>query len=295
MRIHPSELDWNLLRAFQATVSSGSLSAAARGLGLSQPTLSRQIAALEASLDVTLFDRVGKKLALTEAGRALAVHADAMYEAAGELALSAAGQAEALEGRVVLSASDAVCFFVLPPILSGLREAAPMISLDVIASNALSDLRKREADIAIRHVRPEEPELVGRWVRDATAGFFAARGWVERHGHPKRASEARGVAFMGGDAGGRFGSYLRELGLDVGPSSFPLRTESSLVAWQFARQGLGVAPIMHEIARGMPDLIEVLEELPTIRFPIWLVTHREVQTSRRIRLVFDYLCDALRG
>jgi len=183
---------------------------------------------------------------------------------------------------------------LLPAVVRRIRDEAPGISIDIVTSNALSDLRRREADIAIRHVRPEEPELIGRWVRDATAGFFASREWVARHGHPRTAADARGAAFIGADAGDRFAAYLRELGLEVGPSSFPVRSENSLVAWQLALEGLGITPIMHELARDMPDMVEVLDEVPTITFPIWLVTHREVQTSRRIRVVFDLLYEALR-
>jgi DNA-binding transcriptional LysR family regulator len=271
-----------------------SLSAAARLLGLSQPTLSRQVAALESELEVTLFERVGRHLELTESGRALAAHAKQMQQASASFELVATGQSESIEGTVVVSASDAVAFYLLPRVLRRVREVAPGVTVEIVVSNALSDLRRREADIAIRHVRPTEPELVGRWVRDATAGFFASREWVARHGHPRVAEDVWGSLFIGSDSSGRFATWLRELGILVGPSSFPLRAESSLVAWQMAREGLGISPIMHEIARGMPDLVEVLQEVPRIEFPFWLVTHREVQTSRRIRMVFDVLCEGLR-
>lgn len=286
-------MDWNHIRAFQATVECGSLSAAARSLGLSQPTLSRQVVALEEELRVTLFERVGRQLSLTDSGRALAEHAQQMQRAAVAFQLAASGQSDDLQGTVVVSASDAIAFYVLPPILKRAREVAPSITIEVLASNALSDLRRREADIAIRHVRPEEPELIGKWLREASAGFFASREWVARHGHPRTPADVVGAAFIGADAAGRFAGWLRELGIETTEASFPLRAENSLVAWQLAREGLGIAPIMHEIARDMPDVVEVLNEVPPIRFPIWLVTHRELQTSRRIRIVFDLLCEGL--
>jgi DNA-binding transcriptional LysR family regulator len=290
-----NNFDWNHIRAFQATIEAGSLSAAARKLGLSQPTLSRQVASLEADLEVTLFERVGRRLELTDAGQALAAHAQAMQQASASFSLAATAQSETMEGTVVISASDAVAFYVLPAILERVREAAPEVTVEIVVSNALSDLRRREADIAIRHVRPQEPELVGRLAREATAGFFASREWVARWGKPQSAADAKGSAFIGSDSGGRFAYFLNELGIQTGPSSFPLRAESSLVAWQLARQGLGIVPIMHEIARDMPGMVEVLQEIPPIRFPVWLVTHREVHTSRRIRVVFDVLYEGLRG
>lgn len=286
--------DWNHIRAFQATVETGSLSGAARRLGLSQPTLSRQVAALESELKVTLFERVGRHLELTESGRALAAHAQLMQQASASFDLAATGQSEAIEGTVVVSASDAVSHYLLPRVLRRVREVAPAVTVEVVVANALSDLRRREADIAIRHVRPTEDELIGRWVRDATAGFFASREWVARNGHPRTAAEVTGAAFIGGASDGRYGHWLNELGVEVGLTSFPLRAESFTVAWQLAREGLGIAAIDHDIARGMPDLVEVLNEVPAVRFPFWLVTHREVQTSRRIRIVFDILYEGLR-
>lgn len=285
--------DWNHIRAFHATVEAGSLSAAARSLGLSQPTLSRQVAALEEALGVALFERVGKRLALTEPGRALAAHAAGMQELAGALSLAAAGRSESVEGMVTVSASDAVAFYLLPPIVERIREIAPGLTVQVIVSNALSDLRRCEADVAIRDVRPDEPELVGRLLREATAGFYASRQWVARHGHPRSAADAAGATFIGASPDDRFSGYLRQLGLEIGTRSFSVLSDNSVVAWELARRGLGIAVIMREIAAGVPDLVEVLDDLPEIRFPFWLVAHRELRTTARIRLVFDALAEGL--
>lgn len=288
-----NDLDWNQVRAFMAAVEGGSLTAGGKAIGLSQSTLSRQVQALEESLGVALFERIGKRLVLTEAGRALAPHASAMGQAAAALDLGALGRSEAVEGTVTISASDAVAMYLLPPILWRVREEVPGVTVRVLVANSLSDLRRREADIAIRHVRPTEPELVGRWIRDATASFYASRDWVARHGHPRRAVDATGAVFIGDHSDGRYASYLREMGLDLGPECFRLSCESSLVAWALARQGLGICPVMREIARSMPELVEVLDELPLITFPFWLLTHREVHSARRIRLVFDILAEEL--
>lgn len=285
--------DWNQLRAFHATAEAGSFSAAARQLGLTQPTLSRQVAALERQLGVTLFERVGKALALTGAGLALLEHARAMGAAADELQLAASGQSQAVEGVVCVSASDAVATWLLPGLLARLREQAPGIVVEVVASDALADLRRREADIAVRHVRPDQPDLIGRFIRHATAGFYASKDWVRRHGHPRRAADAARLGFVGGDRAGRYLGYLQQHGLPVQAASFTCHAESSATSWALVRQGLGIGPMMDEIARGQPDVVRVLDEVPPVRFPIWLVTHRELRTSRRIRLVFDALAQGL--
>jgi DNA-binding transcriptional LysR family regulator len=293
MRQCMNDLDWNLVRAFCSTVEAGSLTGAARALGLNPSTVSRQIAALEAALGVTLFDRVGKRLILTDAGKALAVPAAAMGDAADALRLAAAGRAQQIAGPVTISATDAVALYLLPPIVARVRARAPNVTVRIVVANALSDLRRREADIAIRHVRPSDPELIGRLLGYATARFYASRTWVARHGHPRTAADAAGAVFIGSDDGDRFAGYLRELGLRVGPDALRVVSENSVVAWELARQGLGIAPIMTEIAASMPDLVRVLDDLPDIRFPIWLVTHNEVRTAPGIRLVFDMIAEGL--
>ncbi|MDO9092851.1 MAG: LysR family transcriptional regulator [Rubrivivax sp.] len=285
--------DWNQLKAFLETAETGSLSAAARKLGLSQPTLSRQVAAIEKQLGVTLFERVGKLMVLTGTGLALLEHARVMGAAAEDLSMTATGQSQAVDGVVCISASEAVAAYLLPEVLKRLRQQAPGIVIDLVSSDALSDLRRREADIAVRHVRPDQPDLIGRWVREATASFYASRAWVQQHGHPRRAEEAAQHAFVGSDRSGRYLSYLRQHGLPINATNFACYAESSLTHWSLVRSGLGIGAMMDDIARGTPDLVRVLDEVPPVRFPIWLVTHRELRTARRIRLVFDLLAQAM--
>lgn len=148
------DLDWNQLKAFFQTAQTGSLSAAARKLGLTQPTLSRQVAAIEQRMGVTLFERVGKAMVLTPTGQDLLEHARAMGAAAEALGLAASRRSQAVGGVVSVSASDAVAAYLLPPILRRLQAQEPGIAVEVIPSDALSDLLRREADIAIRHIKP---------------------------------------------------------------------------------------------------------------------------------------------
>lgn len=285
--------DWNQLRAFLETAETGSLSAAARQLGLSQPTLSRQVAALERQLEVTLFERAGKAMVLTATGLALLEHARRMGAAAGELGLAATGRSQVVEGVVSVSASETVAAFLLPPVIQRLRQQAPGIVIDLVTSDSFSDLQRREADIAVRHRRPEQPELIGRWLREGSAGFYASQDWVRRHGHPRRAEEAARHAFVGSDRSGRYLAALREHGLPVEATNFSCYAANTLSHWSLVRGGLGIGPMMEEIARLAPEVVRVLDEVPPVRFPIWLVTHRELRTARRIRVVFDLLAEAL--
>lgn len=287
------KLDWNQLKAFLETAETGSLSAAARKLGLSQPTLSRQVAAIEQRMGVTLFERVGKAMALTPTGLDLLEHARGMGAAADALSLAATGRSQAMGGVVSVSASDAVAAHVLAPLVRQLRDQEPGIAIEVIASNALSDLLRREADIAIRHVKPQQPELIARLIREATASFYASEDWVKTHGHPRSAEDAAHLSFVGSDRSGQFLAYLRQHGLPLSEANFSCYAEHSIANWSLVRQGMGIGAMMDEIALDTPGIVRVLDAVPPVRFPIWLVSHRELRTSRRIRVVFEALAKGL--
>ena len=293
MRFRMNQLDWNQLKAFLETADTGSLSAAARKLGLTQPTLSRQVAAIERQMGVTLFERVGKSMSLTPTGLELLEHARAMGAAAEALSLAATGRSQAVGGVVSVSATDAVAAHLLPPMVRRLREQEPGISIEVIASNALSDLLRREADIAIRHVKPEQPDLIARLIREASASFYASEDWVRIHGHPRNADDAAHLAFVGADRSGQYLAYLRQHGLPLSEANFSCYAEHSVASWSLVRQGMGIGAMMDEIARDTPGVVRVLDTVPRVHFPIWLVSHRELRTSRRIRVVFEALAQGL--
>ncbi|MFT3778784.1 MAG: LysR family transcriptional regulator [Ottowia sp.] len=288
-----SNLDWNQLKAFLETAETGSLSAAARKLGLTQPTLSRQVAAIEQRMGVTLFERVGKAMALTPTGLDLLEHARAMGAAAEALDLAATGRSEAVGGVVSVTATDMVAAHLLPPLVRQLREQEPGIVVEVIPSNALSNLLRREADIAIRHVKPEQPELIGRLIREARASFYASEDWVKTHGHPRDAEDAVHLPFVGSDRSGQFLYYLRQHGLSLSESNFSCYADHNTAHWALVRQGMGIGTMMDEIARATPGIVRVLDNVPPVCFPIWLVSHRELRTSRRIRVVFEALAQGL--
>ncbi|MEP2532995.1 LysR family transcriptional regulator [Shimia sp.] len=293
MDTSPAPFDWNHIRAFLATAEEGSLSAAARKLGLTQPTLGRQVAALEEDLGLLLFERVGRTLALTSAGAELLDHVRSMGAAADRVALVAMGQSQSIEGRVAITASDVYSAFLLPPALRELRIRAPRLTVDVVAANDIRDLMRREADIAIRHVRPEQPDLIARMVREATAHFYATPAYLDRAGRPETVSDLIRHDFVSFGDTQRMLDYLEPLGIHLTHDNFRVGSQSGLVAWELVLQGFGIAPMSDDVAANTLGLERVLPDLDPVVFPIWLTTHRELHTSARIRLVFDILADHL--
>lgn len=284
--------DWNQVRAFLATVEEGSLSAAARALGQTQPTLGRQVTALEEALNVTLFERAGRSLQLTSAGVELVEHVRAMGEAANRISLTASGQNQTIEGQVKITASDMLSSSVLPKILAKLAIKAPRLRIDVIASNDIRDILRREADIAIRHVRPEQPDLIARLIREMSAHFYASRTYLKRHGHPRTIEELSKLDFIGMGDSAMMIEHYQKIGMNVSNDSIRYSSADGKTAWELARHGLGILPMDDELAAHYPDMEVVVPEL-VINFPLWLTTHRELHTSRRIRLVFDHLAEHL--
>ena len=285
--------DWNQAKAFLATVEEGSLSAAAAALGVTQPTVGRQIAALEAELAVVLFDRGGRSLSLTPSGLELFEHVKAMANAASLVSLSASGQSQSIEGQVSITAPEGLSCYLLPPILDGLRQLAPEIEVEIIASNHLQDLRKREADIAIRHVRPEQPDLIARHIRTTTGHIYGASSYLERNGRPETVSDLAKFDFIAFEDVDRTMAFLNAFGLRLERSNFKLASNSSVALWEMLKLGLGLSVSPRDLGEITSGVEAVLPDAVSADVPIWLATHRELRTSRRIRLVFDYLAEAL--
>ncbi len=285
--------DWNRARAFLVTAEEGSLSAAARALGLAQPTLGRQVDALEQELGVVLFQRVGRGLELTASGLELLDHVRAMGDAAGRISLSAAGQSQSINGNVCITASDIYAAKLLPPIIAKLRGTHPGITIEIVASNTASDLRRREADIAIRHFRPTEPDLIAKKIGDAAARLYATPDYLKNIGNPTTPDGLRHATFIGIDRGTAMVTGLNALGLKISQDNFPIISENYTVMWALVQQGLGIGIIDATIGEAEPLVQQVLPDLAPITFPIWLVAHRELNTSRRIRVVFDMLAKEL--
>ena len=287
------QFDWNHARAFWATAETGSLSEAARALGLTQPTLGRQVAALEQHLDVVLFERIGKRLVLTPSGQELLAHLRQMGEAAHRVELTASGQGTTVAGDVCISVTDIFAQLVMPVIVGDLRKRAPQVRILVQASNTLSDLQRREADIAIRHVAPTQPELIARKVRDGHGRLYASRRYIERYGPFETAKDLVRADFIGAGDEDEMLEAIRGFGVDVTSASICAISDSGIGAWEMARAGLGVMPMLEELAEACPDMQVLLPDAPIYPVPYYLTTHRELHSSRRIRLVFDFLVEVL--
>ena len=285
--------DWNQVRAFLATAEEGSLSAAARVLGQTQPTLSRQVSTLEEALGITLFECGPRTMALTEAGREVLADVRAMADAATRLSLVASGQSQDVQGDVNITATDMFATQYLPPVIAELRDIAPGIKINVITSNDVRDLVRREADIAIRHARPEQPDLIAKLVNETTAHLYASTEYLDKHGRPKRLEDAAHLHFICLDSPAKALPYFRNVGLPITEQHFPITTTSGSLMASLIRQGLGISFLTRNIAELTPGLEIVFPDLPPIPIPAWLVTHRELKTSRRIRVVFDHLAFAL--
>lgn len=287
------KFDWNRARAFLVTAEEGSLSAAARALGMAQPTLGRQVDALEEELGVILFERVGRGFTLTPSGLELLEHVRGMGEAANRVSLSAAGQSQSIEGTVCIAASEVYAAFLLPAFVAKLRRAEPGIRIEIVASTKASDLKRREADIAIRNFRPTEPDLVAKKIRDVPARLYASPGYLDRIGNPKLPYDLRNADFISIDSSGVFLKGLNAMGLNLTERNFPIFTENYLVMWELVKHGLGIGVLDGHIGDAEPMVRRALPDFEPLIFPIWLVAHRELNTSRRVRVVFDLLAEAL--
>lgn len=285
--------DWNQARALVAVADLGSLSAAGRALGLTQPTVGRQIAALEEELGLVLVERTRRALVLTDAGRQVVEAARSMAEAGLRLSLVASGQAQAITGTVSISATDMYAHYVLPQILRHLHAIAPGLEIDLISSNEISDLKRREADIAVRHVRPADGELIGRLLRDVTAHLYAARSYLDIHGRPGSVADLAGESFVAFGNKAEMVRYLQMYGINASERNIRFSSANGTVAWEGVRKGLGYGFMAVDFIPFSPEVEVVLPEVVEVKFPIWLVTHRELHTSPRIRLVYDVLAKAL--
>ncbi len=285
--------DWNQIRAFLAAAEEGSLSAAARALGQTQPTLSRQVTALEESLGVTLFERGRRAVTLTETGLQLLEHVRAMGEAANRVSLAATGRSQAIEGKVAITATNAMATYQLPEIIKMIRQEAPLIEIEIVTSNQIQDLTRREADISIRHARPEQADLIGKLIAETSAHLYASRAYLDENGRPENAIDLTDADFIGFEQPERLLPVLNSLGLSLTLDNFKIVTASGTVMLEFVRQGLGIGMLTKDVEARFPDIERVLPELAPVPVPVWLVTHRELRTSRRVRLVFDILAKEL--
>ncbi len=286
-------LDWSLVPSFLAVADEGSLSGASRRLRISQPTLGRHIRSMEASLGYALFKRHPRGLNLSEEGAALIPAARAMAEAAARMSLRASGQTKALEGTIRLTSSIYVAQYLLPPIIARIREAEPLIEVELVASDTSENLLYHEADIALRMYRPNQLDVITRHLGDLPMGLFASKTYLARHGVPCDAEDLLSHSLVGYDRDQRIIEEMRRLGLAVGRHNFATRCDSQTVYWELVRAGCGIGAGQVGIGSRDDTLEQVFPDLPIPPLPVWLTAHEGLRQSPRVHRVWVLLCDHL--
>jgi DNA-binding transcriptional LysR family regulator len=287
-------ISWELYRSFLAVARSASLSGAARSLRLTQPTLGRHIDELEQALGTPMFTRSPRGLLPTETAANLVPIAEAMESAAQAMERVASGSAAAVSGVVRITASDIVGAEVLPRILADFAERHRDIAFELHLSNRTEDLLQRDADIAVRMVRPTQTGLVARQLGHAVIGFYARKDYLEANGRPKTLAELTPLRLIGYDRTPIPKAVIDLAAVFGSPENFSLRTDSDLAQLAAIRAGYGVGACQIGIARREPNLERVLPKAFAMPLETWLVMHEDLSSSRRVRTLFDHLAKGLR-
>lgn len=292
-----TDIGWELYRSYLAVLEHGSLSAAARALALTQPTVGRHVAALEARLGLPLFTRAPTGLLPTEAAQELRPYAETMRSQAAALRRAAAGHGrtghgDGIRGTVRISASEMVAVAALPAIVARLRVAHPLLTIELDPSNKLQDLLKREADIAVRMTAPRQEQLIARKVGRVALGLHARRDYLAARGRPARMGELAGHSLIGFDAETPFlRAVAQKLGFDR--AMLGLRCNSDPVQYALIRAGCGIGLCQVALARQDPALERVLADEVEIGLETWVTMHEDLRGSARCRVAFDALVEGL--
>ena len=285
--------DWNHLRSFLAVAEAGSLSAAARQLQLSQPTVGRHVSDLARTLGVALFERHPRGLALTERGAELLETARHIGQGVDRFTRMAQGLSEIEGGTVRISASEVVAHFVLPEILADIASHRPELQLEVVADNRVANLLRRDADIAIRMIAPTQLDLIARRVAAARFGLYASRAYIEASGMPQTLTDLRAHRLIGFDRETSHLQVLSQLGLTLVREDFSLRSDSHTFLIHAVRAGLGIGALQQAMVDATQPLVQVLPALSLPTLPLWLVSHADLRQSVRVRRVYDLLASGL--
>jgi DNA-binding transcriptional LysR family regulator len=288
-----TNFDWTLVRSFLAALDHGSLLGAARALKSSQPTIGRHIAELESQLGVALFERTGRGLKPLDMALRLADAARAMEAGAHQLQRNASSIDDAVRGTVRITASQPVACVLLPPLLARLRLALPEVQVELVSSNEVSNLLRREADIAIRMVQPDQASLVAKRIGKVTLGVYAHRDYLQRAGAPQAPADLMAHALLGNDKNEDIIRGFRALGYPMTREQFAFRTDDLMAYWQAVRSGVGIGFVADYLARTDSGVVPLLPMLKIPPIPVWLAVHREIRTSKRIRAVYDFLGQAI--
>jgi DNA-binding transcriptional LysR family regulator len=288
-----TQFDWTLVRSFLACLDHGSLLGAARATHVSQPTIGRHIAELESQLGVVLFERTGRGLLPTDTAQRLAGSARAMEGGANQLVRSVSAQDVAATGTVRITASQTVAYVLLPPVLAQMRLVLPDIQVELVASDAVSNLLLRDADIALRMVRPDQSSLVAKRIGDITFSTYAHNDYLRRRGVPKHPADLLSHDLIGEDQKNQLILGFAAYGFALTKNNFAFRTDDRMAYWRAVQAGLGIGFMPDFLAGTDQQVVPLLPMLKVPPLPVWLTVHREIRTSQRIRAVYDFLAQAV--
>lgn len=282
-------VNWHLFPTLLALADHGSLLAAARHLGLSQPTVGRQLAELERQCGMVLFERTARGLRATDNARNLLPHARRMAEEAAALERSLQASQTTVAGTVRLTASQPVATVLLPPLIARLAHAWPQIQIELVATNAISNLLEREADIALRMVRPEQGSLIARRIAAVRMTACAHADYLRQHGTPTAIADLPAHRLVGQDRETDLIRGFAAMGAPVSPQRFAFRSDDFVVYAKAVEAAIGVGFMARYLAAAAPGVVQLFADLPLPELPLWLTAHRELQSSPRIRAVWDFL------
>jgi DNA-binding transcriptional LysR family regulator len=284
--------DWSLYRSFLAILQAGSLSAAARALGLTQPTLARHVAALEEAVGLTLFTRSQQGLAPTEAALELKPYAEQLAATTAAMLRAASGQGQGISGSVRVSASEIIGSQVLPAIFAGMRATHPALEIELVLSNAVENLLRRDADIAVRMVEPVHEALVVKRIGRVTVGLHAHRDYLARAGTPRTLEALQKHSVIGFDRETPAIRAIRARLPGLEAVHFALRTDSDIALLMAIKAGFGIGLCQTALARQDPNLVRVLPSVG-LQLGVWLAMHENLRSTPRCRAVFDGLAAGL--
>ncbi len=282
-------LDWSALRDFLAVAETGSLSRAAKKLRLSQPTLSRRIAGLEAQLKAQLFQRTPRGLVLTEAGDKVLSGARRVEQEALAIERQAEAAQAALTGTVRISLAEVLGAMWLPPRIAAFHAQYPALCIEVLVDNRAVNLVRREADIAVRMFRPEQPDLIAKKVGNMYMGLYGSREYLTRHGEPQTREDLKNHTLVGFDESMSQRPAVQRLESMFSRDRIVHRSTSFLGQFQATLAGIGLGVHDCFAADAEPRLKRVLPNEVKHPLEVWLVTHEDMRRSPRVRAVFDYL------
>ena len=288
-----SDIGWELYRSFLSVLIEGSLSGGARALGVAQPTVGRHVAALEKSLGVALFTRSQIGLMPTEAALSLRSYAETMQSTAAALERAAASQRTGVRGTVRVTASDVIGVEVLPPIIANLRDEHPDLVLELVLTDRMQDLLRREADIAVRMARPRQELLVARRVGQIELGLHAHRRYLSRYGTPNTMADLARHALIGFDQTTAFIRSARKGLSGWRREAFAMRTDNNLAQLALIRSGAGIGVCQAAIARRDDSIIRLFPRHFSLQMETWITMHEDLRNSPRCRVAFDALVKGL--